>query len=90
MSSRKTEIWEKSADTGKSEPGHWAGVGECLVGEVDSGQNPKDTSIWGPTEEGPPKGDWASEDSMGSKKLCENIARRWDHIARWVNLNTFC
>lgn len=25
-----------------------------------------------------------------AQRNCENIARRWDHIARWVNLNTFC
>lgn len=63
--------------------------GECMDGEVGSGQSPEYISIWGPLEEGLSKGDWASEESVASKKLSENIAGRWDHT-RWVTLNAFC
>lgn len=42
--------------------------GECMDGEVGSGQSPEYISIWGPPEEGLSKGDWASEETSNVLK----------------------
>lgn len=51
---------------------------------------PRTPAFGVPQRKGPSKGLCAREESVGSKKLSENVAERRSHTTVWVTLSSFC